>query len=170
MPTLPAGALAALVVLALLAISLDMFALRDLFRRPTSQVVFANKWIWVAIILLASSFSLGAIIYLVAGRRPAVLTDTAAPSEAISVRTESVADALYGPRGRGPTMSAAIRTTDGRSAGHQPVGRRQYPRLSGGSCTTAPQTPNCPQGPRFVRTHGPGVVSSTTSCVVVPPG
>ena len=100
MPTLPAGALAALVVLALLAISLDMFALRDLFRRPTSQVVFANKWIWVAIILLASSFSLGAIIYLVAGRRPAVLTDAAAPSEAISVRTESVADALYGPRAR----------------------------------------------------------------------
>ena len=95
--TLPAGVLAALVVLAVVAITLDMFALRDLYRRPTSQVVFANKWIWVAIILLASS-SLGAIIYLVAGRRPAVLTDDAAPSESTSVRTESVADALYGPR------------------------------------------------------------------------
>ena len=97
--TLPAGALAALVVLALVAITLDMFALRDLYRRPTSQVVFANKWIWVAIILLASNFSLGAIIYLVAGRRIAILTDDAAPSESTSTRTERVADALYGPRG-----------------------------------------------------------------------
>lgn len=86
-------------MLALVAITLDMFALRDLYRRPTSQVVFANKWIWVAIILLASSFSLGAIIYLVAGRRPAILTDDAAPSESTSTCTESVADALYGPRG-----------------------------------------------------------------------
>ena len=97
--TLPAGALAALVALALLGITLDVIALLDLHRRPTSQVVFANKWIWVAIILLASSFSLGAIIYLVAGRRPPILTDDAAPSESTSTRTESVADALYGPRG-----------------------------------------------------------------------
>jgi Phospholipase_D-nuclease N-terminal len=94
--TLPAGALAALVVLALVAITLDMFALLDLYRRPTSQVVFANKWIWVPVILLVEI--LGAIIYLVAGRRPAVLTDDAAPSESTSIRTESVADALYGPR------------------------------------------------------------------------
>jgi hypothetical protein len=95
--TLPAGAQAALVVLAVVAITLDVFALRDLYLRPASQVVFANKWIWVAIILLASSFSLGAIIYLAAGRRPAVLTDDAAPSESTSVRTQGVADALYGP-------------------------------------------------------------------------
>jgi len=40
----------------------------------------------------------GAIIYLVAGRRPAILTDDAAPSQSTSVRTENVADALYGPR------------------------------------------------------------------------
>jgi Phospholipase_D-nuclease N-terminal len=94
--TLPAGALAALVALALVAITLDVIALRDLYRRPTSQVVFANKWIWVPVILLVEI--LGAIIYLVARRRPAVLTDDAAPSESTSVRTESVADRLYGPR------------------------------------------------------------------------
>jgi hypothetical protein len=95
--TLPAGALAALALVAIL--TLDVIALLDLYRRPTSQVVLANKWIWVAIILLTSSFfSLGAIIYLVAGRRPAVLTDDAAPSQSTSVRTENVADALYGPR------------------------------------------------------------------------
>jgi Phospholipase_D-nuclease N-terminal len=94
--TLPAGALAALVVLAVVATTLDVIALRDLYRRPTSQVVFANKWIWVAVILLVNI--LGAIIYLVAGRRPAVLTDDAAPSESTSVRTDTIADTLYGPR------------------------------------------------------------------------
>jgi len=95
--TLPAGALAALGVLAVVAITLDVFALRDLYRRPTGQVVFANKWIWVGVILLANS-SLGAIIYLVAGRRPVVLTDDAAPSQSTSVHAERVAGALYGPR------------------------------------------------------------------------
>lgn len=97
--TLPAWFLTALVVVAVVAITLDVIALRDLYRRPTDQVVLANKWIWVAIILLVSSFSLGAIIYLMVGRRPVVLTEDAAPSESASVRTaESVADALYGKR------------------------------------------------------------------------
>jgi multisubunit Na+/H+ antiporter MnhB subunit len=94
--SLPAGALAALVVLAVVAITLDVIALRDLYRRPTSQVAFANQWIWVAVILLVNI--LGAIIYLVAGRRPAVLTDDAAPSQSTSVRTDNIADTLYGPR------------------------------------------------------------------------
>jgi hypothetical protein len=94
--TLPAGALAVLVAMALWAIALDVIVLLDLYRRPTSQVVLASKWIWVPVILLVEI--LGAIIYLVAGRRPAVLTDDAAPSKSTSVRTESVADALYGPR------------------------------------------------------------------------
>jgi len=99
MSAVPVWGLVALGVLAVAQITLDVIALLDLYRRPTSQVVFANKWIWVpVIILLASSFSLGAIIYRVAGRRPAVLTDDAAPSESTSVRTEDVAETLYGPR------------------------------------------------------------------------
>lgn len=93
--TFPAGALAALVVLALVAVTLDVFALRDLYLRPTSQVVLANKWIWVAIILLVST--IGAIIYLVAARKPEVLSENAAPSSS-PVRTEDVAETLYGPR------------------------------------------------------------------------
>jgi hypothetical protein len=59
-------------------------------------VVFANKWIWLAIVLLVNTF--GSTIYLVAGRRPAVLTNNVAPSESPSVRTENIADTLYGPR------------------------------------------------------------------------
>lgn len=99
MSTLPTGLVAALVVLVLVVITLDAIALRDLYRRPTSQVVFANKWAWVGIILLVSSFGLGAIIYLAAGRRPAVLTDDAAPSRSRSAPAgERVAEALYGQR------------------------------------------------------------------------
>ena len=94
--TLPAVALAALVALAVVAITLDVFALRDLYRRPTSQVVFANKWIWLAIVLLVNT--VGAIIYLLVARKPPVLTDDAAPPASTSVRTDNVADTLYGQR------------------------------------------------------------------------
>ena len=92
----PPWVLVALGVLVVLEITLDVIALVDLYRRPLDQVVFANKWIWLAIVLLVNTF--GAIIYLVAGRRPAALTDDARPSGPTSVRTEDVADTLYGPR------------------------------------------------------------------------
>lgn len=92
----PPWGLVALGVLVVLEITLDVIALVDLYRRPLDQVVFANKWIWLAIVLLVNTF--GAIIYLVAGRRPAVLTNNMPPSESPSVRTDNIADALYGPR------------------------------------------------------------------------
>ena len=92
----PLWGLVALGVLVVLETALDVIALVDLYRRPLDQVVFANKWIWLAIVLLVNTF--GAIIYLVAGRRLAALTDDATPSGPTSVRTEDVADTLYGPR------------------------------------------------------------------------
>jgi hypothetical protein len=36
-------------VLAVVKITFAVIALLDLYPRPTSQVVFANKWIWVAV-------------------------------------------------------------------------------------------------------------------------
>jgi len=88
-----------LVVLGLLAaaqITLDIIALLDLSRRPTEQVVFGNKWIWVVIVLLVNT--VGAIIYLVAGRKPAPIAENAPPSAPPSARIENIADTLYGPR------------------------------------------------------------------------
>ena len=93
---LPVWGLVALAVLVLAEITLDVIALVDLYRRPADQLVFANKWVWLAIILLVNT--VGAIIYLVVARKPAVLTDDAAPSEPTSVRTDDIADRLYGPR------------------------------------------------------------------------
>jgi len=93
--SVPGWVLVVLGLLAVAQITLDVIALLDLYRRPSQQVVFGNKWIWVAIVLLVNA--LGAIIYLVAGRKPAAIaenTPTASPSAGI----ENIADSLYGPR------------------------------------------------------------------------
>ena len=92
----PLWVLVALGLLAVVEITVDVIALVDLYRRPIEQVVFANKWIWVAIVLLVNT--IGAIIYLVAARKPAVAAVEAAPPASTSVRTDNVADTLYGPR------------------------------------------------------------------------
>lgn len=90
----PVWGLVALGVLLVAEIALDVIALVDLYRRPVDQVTFANKWIWLAIVLLVNT--IGAIIYLLAARKPAPLTDAVVPPAAGSVRTDDIADALYG--------------------------------------------------------------------------
>jgi Phospholipase_D-nuclease N-terminal len=94
--TLPVWGLVALAVLVIVQITLDVIALVDLYRRPVDQVIFANKWIWLAIILLVNL--IGPIIYLLAAPKPPVLTDDAAPVKPKSVASDDIADLLYGPR------------------------------------------------------------------------
>lgn len=82
-------------VLAAAQITLNVFALVDLYRRPVAQVAFGNKWAWVAIILLVNF--VGAILYLAIGRTAPRIDGTEAPI----IRRRSpkgVADALYGTR------------------------------------------------------------------------
>ena len=92
----PVWVVVAVGVLALASIILAVIALLDLYRRPTEQVVLANKWIWVAIVLLVNP--VGAIIYLAAGRKPAIIDRQAAKPGSSSVPPENIADTLYGPR------------------------------------------------------------------------
>ena len=94
--SLPVWGLVALAVLVVAQITLDVIALVDLYRRPVDQVVFDNKWIWLAIILLVNM--IGAIIYLLAARKPPMLTDDSAPAKPKSVGSDEIADRLYGPR------------------------------------------------------------------------
>lgn len=95
--TLPTWALVALGALIVLQVVLDVVAFLDLYRRPVEQVALGNKWIWVAIILLVNT--LGAIIYLVAGRKSAPVADVRQSAPA-SARAATAADALYGaPKG-----------------------------------------------------------------------
>ncbi|WP_431277170.1 PLD nuclease N-terminal domain-containing protein [Leifsonia poae] len=76
---------------------LDVIAIVDLVRRPRARVTFDNKWVWVAILV---NF-IGAILYLVVGRKPAL---HAGASPALQERhvtsPTSVADELYGPADR----------------------------------------------------------------------
>jgi hypothetical protein len=98
--SLPVGLLVALGVLAVVEITLDVVALVDLYRRPAARVVFGNKWIWVAIIILVNI--VGAILYLAIGRKPAAATgpaDTASARAATPApAAESIANSLYGSR------------------------------------------------------------------------
>ena len=105
--SLPTGFLVVLIVVGVVQLTLDVVALVDLVRRPVDRVALGNKWVWVAIILLVNL--LGAILYLVVGRKPAPAADVPSPGPA-SMRPASIADSLYGPRD----------TADGPPAGHAP--------------------------------------------------
>ena len=95
LPAIPGWVLVVLGVLAVVQITLDVIALVDLYRRPVKQVVLGNKWIWVAIVLLVNT--LGAIVYLVVGRKPATIAENARTASP-PARIENIADTLYGPR------------------------------------------------------------------------
>jgi hypothetical protein len=86
--------IAVVAVLAAVEILLDVYALLDLWRRPADQVT-TNKWIWAAIILLVNL--LGAILYLVVGRRPAPAADQGMPVPTVPRRNNEIVDSLYGP-------------------------------------------------------------------------
>jgi hypothetical protein len=96
--SLPAGVLVALVVLGIAEVALDAIALISLARRPREAVVFGNKWIWVAIILVINP--IGAIVYLAIGRAAAEPVEPAPPSAKTATSPTSIADALYGERDR----------------------------------------------------------------------
>jgi hypothetical protein len=90
---LPGPVLVALGALIVVQIVLDVFALVDLYRRPVERVVFGNKWVWVAIIVLINT--VGAILYFAIGRKPAPATD-ARPAAPAATRAANAADTLYG--------------------------------------------------------------------------
>ena len=93
--SLPVPALIGLGLLIVVQLALDVVALLDLYKRPVEQVALGDKWIWVAIIVLVNT--IGAILYLVIGRKAAAVVETA-PKTAATTRAEVAADALYGER------------------------------------------------------------------------
>jgi len=93
---LPTGVLVAMGILVSAALVLDAIALIDLYRRPAELVAFANKWIWLVLILVLNV--LGPVLYLLIGRRaasppgPATTGSTSKQTGAVDV-----AGKLYGP-------------------------------------------------------------------------
>lgn len=91
--TLPIWVLIGLGAVVVIELVLDVIALIDLVRRPISRVALGNKWAWVAIIVLVNL--LGAILYLIVGRRPAPPNELTPPDVSTESRTR-IAEALYG--------------------------------------------------------------------------
>lgn len=100
--SLPPSLLVVLGVLALVQLALDVVALVDLARRPRKSVLFANKWVWLAIIVLVNV--IGPILYLAVGRtQGSPLQDTWTTPGTIAGTgagpASSIADELYGRPG-----------------------------------------------------------------------
>jgi hypothetical protein len=90
---LPMPMLVGLGALVLVQLTLAVIALLDLYRRPVEQVATGKKWIWVVIILFVNT--IGSIIYLVIGRKPAAAAEVR-PTAPAATRTADAADLLYG--------------------------------------------------------------------------
>ena len=96
---LPGWMLVVFGVLAVVQISVEVYALVKLFRTPDEQLVLGKKWPWVIIILFINL--VGAIVFLAAGRKPAAAVDplAARSAEGAAVagdRAARAADVLYG--------------------------------------------------------------------------
>ena len=87
----PSGpVLAVLVVAVVVEVGLAATALWRWWRTPTERLS-ANRWVWLALIVLLSL--IGPLAFLVAGRRPAPVTG---PRGAGTVRADDAVAALYG--------------------------------------------------------------------------
>jgi hypothetical protein len=85
-------------VLAVVQLSVEIYALVKLFRTPDERLLLGKKWPWVLIILLVNM--VGAIVFLAAGRKPAPAVDplsaAAEGAPAAGDRAARAADVLYG--------------------------------------------------------------------------
>lgn len=101
--TMPWWMLAGLGVLVVVQLTVEIWALVDLYRRPADRVVLGKKWVWVLIILFVNL--VGAIVYFAVGRVPAPAAEVT-PDTPTSDRAARAADALYGePRSTGTDRS-----------------------------------------------------------------
>lgn len=78
----------------LLQLSLEVYAVIDIIRRPSERITGGNKWLWLAVVLLVNM--IGAIVYLAVGRKPQPPTGLVAAPVTGDAAQEAV-DTLYGP-------------------------------------------------------------------------
>lgn len=98
---IPAGLQVAIAIYLVIQIGIEVYALVDLLRTPAQRVVGGRKWLWALLILLVNL--VGAVVYLVAGKRPAPAEDpartSADASHSAEDRARRAAELLYGPGG-----------------------------------------------------------------------
>ncbi len=91
--TLSGGALAAVIVVSLAVIALDVVCIVDVVRRPA--VLGGRKWLWILVICLLNL--IGPIVYLAVGRVPAPAAEPQPADSPPGDRAAAAADLLYGP-------------------------------------------------------------------------
>lgn len=94
--TLPVWLLVVGAVVGIAQLAFEIWTLVKMLQTPAEQLTLGGrKWLW-AIIILAVNW-IGAVIFLVAGRKPAAAVEVAQVTPA-ATRAEAAADALYGAR------------------------------------------------------------------------
>jgi len=94
---LPTGVLVALVVYGVFQIGLEIYALVKMFQTPEDQLALGKRWVWVLIIVFVNL--IGAIIFLVAGRKPAMVAEPSGAQQApVMDRARRATDVLYGSK------------------------------------------------------------------------
>jgi len=93
---LPTPALIALIVFAVVQVSVELYAIIDIIKRPADRIVGEKKWVWIVLVLFVNL--IGGIIYLLVGRKPAEVVETQASNATPDVARDAV-DTLYGEGG-----------------------------------------------------------------------
>ncbi len=92
---LPTGVIVALVVYGVLQIGIEIYALVQMFKTPEDRLVFGKRWVWVLLILFVNL--IGAIVFLAAGRKPAMAVEQpGAQQTPVTDRARRATDVLYG--------------------------------------------------------------------------
>ncbi len=92
---LPTGALIALGVYVVFQLGLEIYALVKMFQTPEDRLLFGKRWPWVLIILFVNL--IGAIVFLVAGRKPEIVVEPVGAQQApVTDRARRATDVLYG--------------------------------------------------------------------------
>ena len=94
--TMPTPVLVALGLILIAEWALIIYALVKLVRTPAERITLGGrKWLWALIIVVLNSVALGAILFLVMGRKPEAAV-APAPNMPAGDRAAAAADALYG--------------------------------------------------------------------------
>lgn len=92
---MPMWALVALVMYGVFQIGFEIYALVVLFNTPEERLAFGKRWMWVLIILFINL--IGAVVFLVAGRKPVIAADQPGAQSLPDVnRARRATDVLYG--------------------------------------------------------------------------
>lgn len=97
---LSTGLQIAIIVLGVVQVGLQVFALTRLLRTPEDRLQTGKRWIWLLIVLLGGL--VGAMVFLAAGRLPPQAADPARSERSVRATNEQgrrAADILYGKPG-----------------------------------------------------------------------